>query len=93
MKKSELVTLVADAANMPKVHTETAIDALCDVIAESLAQGEEINLPGIGMFKIVERAACNRHNPKTGEKFEAPAYSAVKFKASAPLKNAVRRRV
>jgi DNA-binding protein HU-beta len=37
------------------------------VVSETLAEGDELKLPGFGTFQVVDRAATEGRNPRTGE--------------------------
>ena len=89
MNKSDLVSHVADIANLPKAVTGKAVDAVFAVITETLAKGGEIAIKGFGAFATTDRAAREGRNPKTGEPVPIPGSKAPKFKAAKPLKDAV----
>ena len=52
MTKAELVTMVAEKADLTKKDAEKAISALVESISETLAKGEKIQLVG---FRSEER--------------------------------------
>lgn len=89
MTKKELIKLVAEKNDMTQKDAGAVIDAFVDTMAETLAQGEEISLPGFGKFVVTERAARMGRNPQTGEEMEIPASNSVKFRASSVLKSSV----
>lgn len=90
MNKVELVTAVAEKTGASKKATAAAISAITEVITETLAKGEAVQLVGFGTFKVVDRAARVGHNPKTNQKIQIPAKKAPKFSAGKSLKDAVR---
>ena len=65
MTKAELVTMVAEKADLTKKDAEKAISALVESISETLAKGEKIQLVGFGTFEVRERAAREGVNPRT----------------------------
>ena len=87
MTKAELVTMVAEKADLTKKDAEKAISALVESISETLAKGEKIQLVGFGTFEVRERAAREGVNPRTGVKIAASKVPA--FKAGSALKDAV----
>ena len=89
MTKAELVTMVAEKADLTKKDAEKAISAVVDSISETLAKGEKIQLVGFGTFEVAERAARTGKNPQTGEAIKIPASKAPKFKAGKALKDVV----
>ncbi|MBE0467458.1 MAG: HU family DNA-binding protein [Candidatus Desulforudis sp.] len=89
MNKAELVAAVAEKAGLGKKHSEAAVNAFTDAIAESLAKGDSVQLVGFGTFKIQSTAARKGRNPQTGEEIDIPASKKPVFKAGAGLKGAV----
>ena len=87
MNKAELVSAIADKAELSKKDAEAALKAFTDVIAEELKKGEKIQLVGFGTFEVSERAARTGRNPQTGEEMTIPAPTAPKFKAGKALKD------
>lgn len=65
------------------------VDEIFDVIKNTVAIGEKVNIAGFGSFDVVERAERVGRNPKTGESVKIKASKSPKFKASKALKDAV----
>ncbi|MCI9020429.1 MAG: HU family DNA-binding protein [Eubacterium sp.] len=89
MNKAELVSAIADKAELSKKDAEAALKAFTDVVTEELQKGEKIQLVGFGTFEVSERAARTGRNPQTGEEMTIPASKAPKFKAGKALKDLV----
>ena len=89
MTKSEVIAAVAESSGMTKKDTETVVNALGEVIKETLAKGEEIRFIGFGSFEVKERSRRKGRNPKTGEEIEIPAARVPVFKCGKLLKSAV----
>ena len=89
MTKAELVTMVAEKADLTKKDAEKAISAVVDSISETLAKGEKIQLVGFGTFEVSERAERTGRNPQTGKEMVIPASKAPKFKAGKALKDMI----
>ncbi len=89
MNKTELVTAMAEKAELSKKDSEKALKAFIDVVTEELQKGEKIQLVGFGTFEVAERAAREGRNPLTGEKMQIKASKAPKFKAGKALKDVV----
>ena len=89
MNKSELVSAVAETADLTKVQAGAAVDAVLEAITTSLKSGDEVRLVGFGTFLVTKRAAGEARNPRTGETIKTKASLAPKFKAGAGLKSAV----
>ena len=91
MNKAELVSAVAEKADMSKKDAERAVKAVFDVIEESLAQSEKVQLVGFGTFEVKDRAARTGRNPQTKEEIQIPAAKVPGFKAGKALKDAVQK--
>ena len=91
MKKDGLVEAVMKAAEVEsKKQATAAVDAVFDAITKALSQGDEVKLPGFGVFKVAKRAERMGVNPKTGEKIKIAASVKPKFRAGKLLKEAVK---
>ena len=89
MNKSELGERLADRTGMTKAAAKHAVDGMFEVIAEALADGEDVRIPGFGTFGTRARPARTARNPRTGESMEIAASTAPTFKAGKPLRDAV----
>ncbi len=89
MNKSELVAGVAQSSGLSKADAGKVVDATFGAIASALAQGGEVRLVGFGSFRVVNRAAFQGRNPRTGAPLQVPASRQPKFKAGKALKAAV----
>lgn len=89
MNKSDLIAAVAAKTGETKKNAEASINAMIDVIAETLANGDKIQLVGFGSFEVRQRAARKGRNPQTGKEMKIDAKKAPVFKAGKALKDAV----
>ena len=89
MNKTELIRAVADRTGLAKKDAEKALTALLDTVAETLAQGDKVQLVGFGSFEIKEREARTGRNPQTRAPIEIPATRVPVFKAGKALKDQV----
>lgn len=89
MNKSDLIAAVAAKTGDTKKNAEASINALIDVIAESLKDGEKIQVVGFGSFEVRERAERKGRNPQTGKEMKIAAKKAPVFKAGKALKDLV----
>ena len=90
MNKTELVTALAEKADVTKKDAEKVISAFIDVVGDTLKKGDKIQLVGFGTFETRERAAREGKNPQTGEKIKIAACTVPAFKAGKALKDAVK---
>ena len=89
MNRTELISAMAENANMTKVDAEKALKAFIDTVTEELKNGGKVQLVGFGSFEVTERAARKGRNPKDGSTIQIPASKAPKFKAGRSLKDIV----
>jgi DNA-binding protein HU-beta len=89
MNKSELIDAIAEKAELTKVDSGKALDAVLETIVQAVAKGDGVSLVGFGSFKSAARAAREGKNPKTGEKIKIPATTVPKFSAGATFKASV----
>ena len=86
MNKAELTAAIVKKTGFTKKDAEKAIAALTEVVTETLAAGEKVQIVGFGGFEVRNRPARVARNPRTGEAMTIPASSVVSFKASSALK-------
>ncbi|MCD8010677.1 MAG: HU family DNA-binding protein [Lachnospiraceae bacterium] len=87
MNKMELVSAVAERADISKKDAEKALKAFTDVVIEEMKNGGKVQMVGFGTFEAVEREAREGRNPKTGETMMIAASRVPKFKAGKALKD------
>ena len=94
MKKSELVTLVAERLPyLTRKDAETIVDTIFDSMIEGLAQGDRIEIRGFGSLSVKHRPAREGRNPKTGERVHIPAKRLPHFKLGKELYERINRTV
>ena len=89
MRKQDLVRAVAQEAKLTEAQATADVNALIDAIQNSLAKGDEVNISGFGAFRVVERAAREGRNPRTGESMKIGPRKSAAFRAGTQLKRAV----
>jgi DNA-binding protein HU-beta len=89
MNKTELTAALAAKTGMAKKDAEKALNAVVEVVTESLTKGEKVQIVGFGTFEVKERPARTARNPRTGEEIKIEASKAPVFKAGKALKDSV----
>ena len=89
MNKAELISAVAEKADLTKRDVETVVNAITEVIEEALARGEKVSLVGFGTFEIRDRAARMGRNPQTKQEIKIPATRVPAFRAGKSLKDRI----
>ena len=90
MNKKELVNALADANDETKKSTTERVEQVIELISETLADGDNVELYGFGKFKLSNRKAYTARNPQTGAPIDVPAKRVVTFKPAKRLKEAVK---
>lgn len=86
MTEAELITRIAQRADLEKKQAKAALDALAAIAADQLVIGDTVPLPNIGKLQVAARAARQGMNPATGERITVPAKRVVTFKVASGLK-------
>ena len=89
MKKIELVTAIAEHAEMTKTDAAKALEAFVAVITQALKEDDSVTIVGFGTYEVRKRKARTGRNPKTGEALKIKASKVPAFKAGKALKDAV----
>ncbi|GAB2692446.1 HU family DNA-binding protein [Paenibacillus thermoaerophilus] len=90
MNKSDLITKVAEAAELSKKDATKAVEAVFESIAEALQNGEKVQLVGFGNFEVRERQARKGRNPQTGEEIEISASKIPAFRPGKALRDIIK---
>ena len=89
MKKEGLIEALATKTGKSKAEAKKFLDAFEQVVEETLAKGDEVNITGFGKFYVRKRSERTGRNPKTGEKMTIPAGKTPAFSAGNKFKKAI----
>lgn len=89
MNKTELISEVAQKANITKKDADKIVNAFFATVESALKAGDKVQLVGFGTFEVRERQARKGRNPQTGQEISIPATKVPAFKAGKALKDAV----
>ena len=89
MNKSQLISAMANQAELSLTKAEKALAAVLDCISDTLMKGESVSLVGFGSFGVKKRAARKVRNPRTGQEMMIEAATVPFFKAGKNLKEEV----
>jgi DNA-binding protein HU-beta len=90
MTKIDIVKAVAAKVGLTKKKAAEAVDALFDLIKETLCRGEKIQFVGFGKFYVKSRPSRQGRNPKTGKAIQIPAKKVPVFKPAGDLKERIK---
>jgi DNA-binding protein HU-beta len=89
MNTSNLIERLGASHSLSKAQAKAVVDSTLKSIVEAAANGEEINLPGFGKFKIKETAAREGRNPATGQTIKIAASKKLTFAPAKAVKDAI----
>ena len=89
MNKADLVSIMAEHADISKAQASKALDTVLDGIIDALKNGDKVTLVNFGTFSVAKRAARTGRNPRTNQEIEIPAKSVAKFKPGKVLSDAI----
>lgn len=90
MNKSELITQVTQRTGLTKLQAERSVNAALETIAQTLQQGQKVQLSGFGTFEVRLRQARVGRNPQTRQAVAIPATRQPVFTPSKNLKDLVK---
>ncbi len=90
MNTPEVVSSVAENANLSKKVATAVVKSLTRIIHESLKKHGEIRIAGLGTFWVLDMKTRNGVNPRTLGKMKIPAMKLPRFRAASALKDAVK---
>ena len=90
MTKSELIEAIArKQKHLPAKDVELAVKHLLDLMSDSLARGERIEIRGFGSFSLHFRPPRIGRNPKTGVEVPISPRRVLVFKPSPIMKDKI----
>ncbi len=89
MNKQELISSIAQKADLTKDQAGAALEAMIDTVADALKSGDEVRLLGFGNFVVTRREAKMGRNPQTGEPVQIKAANVARFKVGKGLKDRI----
>lgn len=91
LTQAQLVTAVADRADMSKAEAKRAVEALEDIVLEQLGNAEKVRIGGIVQLTVRVKPATKKRtgrNPATGEEITIAAKPASVDVRARPLAKA-----
>jgi nucleoid DNA-binding protein len=89
LTKADIIQRISEAVGLQKIETEAVINGFIYVINDALKNGQEVEIRGLGSFRIIEREPRLARNPKTGKVVALPKRRVPQFRPSKDLKKAV----
>lgn len=89
MTKNELIAAIAEGTGKTKADVGAILTSLAATVANTLKDGGDVTLGGIGKLSAAKREARQARNPSTGAMIDVPAKTVVKFKVAKDLAETV----
>ncbi|MBW2569169.1 MAG: integration host factor subunit beta [Deltaproteobacteria bacterium] len=89
MNKLETISALKKEVNISKAEAARVVQVFFDSMADTLAQGERVEIRGLCSFFVKEYEGYTGRNPKTGEKVSIIPKKLPFFKAGKELKERV----
>jgi integration host factor subunit beta len=89
MNKSDLIKLLAQKRNISQKMADEVVNYLFDMLTDTMATGERINIRGLGSFMIKDYDSYTGRNPKTGEPVTVRSKRLPYFRAGKEIKENV----
>lgn len=82
LTKRDIVVKISNETGVVQHQVFEIVQKTLDLIVESLASGDDVELRNFGIFEVrLTKARIGRNPNQPGSKYDIPARAAVKFKA------------
>jgi integration host factor subunit alpha len=89
MTKVDLINGVYEKLGFSKRESSEIVEQFFEIVKNSLIQGENVKISGLGNFMVKHKKARKGRNPQTGEEIEIASRKVMNFKLSQVLKNEI----
>src|SRR5271156_4446667 len=89
MTKADLVDLIYERVGSSKKEACDVVEAVFEIIRDSLRQGQKVKISGFGTFLVNQKQARRGRNPQTREPITIDSPPVRFFKPSQVLKERV----
>ena len=89
LTKAEIAEQVHNQVGRNKKESAQMVEALFEIIRESLEEGKDVMISGFGKFSVRERGERTGRNPLTGDPIMLPTKKVVTFKCSGKLREKI----
>jgi DNA-binding protein HU-beta len=89
MTKAQLISLIAEKAEITKVSAGNILDIISTTAVTETKKNGQFIIPGIGKLVKSQNKARMGRNPQTGDAIKIPAKTVVKFRVAKACKDAV----
>ena len=89
LTKSQIIEEVRANNRLTKKQSSETVEALLEIMKETLASGEDVLISGFGKFCVKNKKERRGRNPATGEDMILNARKVITFKCSGKLRERV----
>lgn len=89
MKYLDLVKRTASIAGVSQAEAKRVLDSAMEIVKDTVNEGEEVTLNGVGKIGKKIRAARTGLNPANGLQIEIPEKNVVTFKPAKEFKDLI----
>ncbi len=86
MVKADIVNIVHEKVGFTKAEASEVVEAILQVVKETLQNGEVVQVVGFGSFVVRNKKERVGRNPKTGKEIKIDPRNVLTFKASQILR-------
>ena len=93
MRKADIVNIIAEKTNVPKVDVLVALETFFQEVKSTMANGENVYVRGFGSFIIKRRAKKVGRHIKNNKSIEIPEHFIPSFKPAKVFTDEVKNNV
>ena len=86
VNRQKLLTSVTEKTGLPKSKAIAAMDAVFEIVTQSLKDGNEVRVLNFGSFVVSKRKAGKGRDPRSGAEIDVPQSKSVRFRPSKSLR-------
>ncbi len=89
LTKAKIIEKVSTRNGLTKKQSTDTVEALLEIMKETLVSGDDVLINGFGKFRVKEKRERRGRNPATGEDMMLKPRKVVTFKCSGKLREKV----
>jgi integration host factor subunit alpha len=89
LTKAAIIEEIKKRNGFSKKKSSETIEALLEIIKNTLVSGEDVLISGFGKFCVKQKEERRGHDPVTGNDMMLPYRKVVRFKCSGSLRDSV----
>lgn len=89
LTKEKIINTVFDDVGLSKNQSRQVVEAMLEMIKDTLSEGEDLLISGFGKFVVKHKRPRRGRNPQTKEDLQLRARKVVVFKTSGVLRRRI----